>query len=220
MTAACLTLIDQATGELVDVINADAIFAAAGIGDVHLVEDEDLAVFIDNVDLLRQVSAEAKGIASDEFVTRMDGDGAWTRHLAGYDITAASPEAGTVGYDVPRLDAVLSELVSQDVISAAGRNAALECVKPTVAVPYALLREVRTGLEGELDDSRYDLVIAELESLLLSEPEPTLKLKPAGVKALLKLPAARAAIEACQVSLQPPHRVARVKRRTKGGEGR
>jgi hypothetical protein len=51
-----------------------------------------------------------------------------------------------------------------------------------------------------------------VENLLAGEPEPTYKVKAAGVKALCKLPAAQAAIEACQVPVEPPRRRATVKR--------
>lgn len=203
-----LALIDTGTGEVV-APDARGFLQAAGITDLAAAEVEQLAQFIDNTDHLRRIAAEAKSEAGDELIARMDRNGRWTLRTPRFAIKSSSPQAGTIGYDVDRLHDALIALAAAGVISREGSWAALEPVHPTVAVSYNFLRAILPALDGS---DATDDVYEEVRRLLLDEPEMTYRVKPAGVNALLKVPAARQAIEACQITTAPPRRVARVKR--------
>lgn len=207
-----IQLVQAATGELVGVADASSLLSAAGIADITIAPVDQLAEFMHATDRLREIATEAKGKAGSELVARMDRDGKWTMHTEHFEIRSASPEAGTLGYDIERLRETLAMLVANGVISHAGSFAALEVVHPTVAVSYKFLRYLVAVLDGhEPDEPAYE----ELRRLLLTEPETTYRVKPAGVKALLKVPAARESIEACQVPTAPPPRTARIKPKLK-----
>lgn len=60
--------------------------------------------------------------------------------------------------------------------------------------------------DGVIDREAMDAAVE------LVTPEPYRKQKAAGIKALLKVPAARDAVEACRVEVEPPRRTAKVKR--------
>lgn len=204
-----LALIDKGTGELVSTVDARSLLAAAGISDVLIAGNDQLAAFMSDADELRRVAAEAKGKAGDELIARMDRNGKWTLHTTSYEVKSASPEAGSVAYDIDRLCGVLDGLAASGVISYEGSAAAVETIQPTVAVSYLFLRDVLRALDGvEPSDQVYE----EIRGLLLGESDPVYKIKPAGVKALLKVPAARSAIESCQVTVEAPRRTARVRR--------
>lgn len=119
----------------------------------------------------------------------------------------------TCSYDVEKLRGVLADLVAAGVISAAGANGAVECVQPTAAVPYGLLRTLREVIQGEADmHDRWEVAHA-LDDLLADEPEPAYKLKQAGVNALLKLGGEAAeAIKSCAITTAPARRKAKVTR--------
>lgn len=205
-----LTLFTE--GEVVEAVDASTLLYAAGVARVGDAATVELAQVTEKLTELRALAGEATGIASDELVRRMDRDGKWTVHEDGYTIKSASPAAGTVSYDLDKLRAALADLVAAGVVSAAGANAAVETVQPKVAVSYGLLRSIKRAL-ADTDDQ--DAVLAAFDNvrlLLLSEPEPGYKLHAAGVNALLKLPAAREAIESCQVVTDPGRRKAKVTR--------
>jgi len=209
MTA--LTLMDPA-GEIVEAIDAYAVLHAAGIPDIRDATAAELAPTMERLRELRGIVAEAEGLGSDRLVALLDANAKWTLHEGEYTIKSASPEAGCTSYDVDRLRHALADLVVAEVISADGANAAVETVQPTVAVPYALLRAVALALDGEAGQFEHEMSAQWVENLLADEPEPTYKLKPAGVKNLLKLPQAREAIEACAVVSEPGRRRAKVTR--------
>lgn len=205
-----LALVDTGTGELVDTVDARSLLAAAGIAAVQLASNEQLATFMADTDELRRVASEAKGQVGDELIARMDRNGKWTLRAGGFEVKSASPEAGTVVYDIDRLCRALADLAASGAISYEGQAAAIEVVHPTVAVSYPFLHDVLRALDGSQDQVVYE----EIRRLLLGESEPTRKVKTAGVKALLKVPAAREAIESCQITAEPPRRTARVRRAT------
>lgn len=206
-----LALIDKGTGEVVGSVDGcRGLFAAAGITDVQSARNDQLAAFMGHADELRRIAAEAKGEAGDELIARMDRNGKWTLRAGGFEVKSASPEAGTVAYDIDRLCRALADLAASGAISYEGQAAAIEVVHPTVAVSYPFLRDVLRALDGSQDQVVYE----EIRRLLLGESEPTRRVKTAGVKALLKVPAARAAIESCQITAEPPRRTARVRRAT------
>jgi hypothetical protein len=208
MTA--LTLVTH--GEVVEAVDAHTLLYAAGVPTLHDAPMEQLAEVKEKLSALKSITAEADGLLDGEIVHRQDLDCRWTTHVGPYTVKSSSPVAGTVSYDVERLRAVLAELVTDGVISAAGAMGAVETIEPTAAVPYGLLRAVLRALDGEASQFDQEMAAQWVENLLAGEPEPTYKVKAAGVKALCKLPAARAAIEACQVPVEPPRRKATVKR--------
>jgi hypothetical protein len=208
MTA--LTLVTH--GEVVEAVDAHTLLYAAGVPTLHDAPMEQLAEVKEKLSALKSITAEADGILDVEIVHRQDLDCRWTTHAGPYTVKSSSPVAGSISYDEKKLRAVLAELVTDGVISAAGAMGAVETIEPTASVPYGLLRAVLSAFDGQLDQPAERELCDRLEDLLADEPFPTYKVKAAGVKALCKLPAARAAIEACQVPVEPPRRRATVKR--------
>lgn len=208
MTA--LQILDRSTGEIIGAVDASSVLAAAGIVDVRLADMDELAGFIDDVRELKAIAVEASNLASDETIRRLDRNGKWTWRDDRFEVKAASPEAGTTVYDTSMLREALTILVSTDVISAEGAIAALEPIKPTAPVPYGVLRELHEHLVDEFEVS--ESLLAEVEALLLAEPNVTYKQHPAGIKALLKIPAAKGPIEACRELVDAPRRTAKVRR--------
>jgi hypothetical protein len=207
-----LTLLDPA-GELVQAVDAHSVLYAAGVPDVRYAMACDLAPVMEKLTELKAIVSEAHGLASDRLVALCDQDGCWTRHEGEYTIRTSSPTAGTTGYDVDRLRAVLADLVADDVISAAGANNAVETLHPTASVPYSVLRGLLAVIDGTADEPAVIEAHHHISDLLLDEPEPTYKLKAAGVNALLKLGGEAAeAIAACQVAVEPGRRRAKVTR--------
>ncbi len=206
-----LTVIDPA-GEVVRAVDAAALLAAAGITSIAAADTVSLAAFTADADDLRSIASEAKGLVGDELVRRLDRSGAWTRRDGAFTITAPSPAAGTVAYDTDRLRETLADLVTGGTIDAGAANAALEVFRAAAQVPFSLLAEMACALRGELDPTDVDAVLRRVDELLAFRPDPTYRPRLAGINALLKLPAAREAVEACRVSVTPPRRVAKVRR--------
>lgn len=204
-----LQVFNTDTGEVIRAVAASDLLAAAGLGYLPDAGSDELAEFTDSARQLKSVATEAQGIVSDELIRRMDMDGRWTIREGRYEIKGASPDAGTLAYDVEKLRAALADLVTDKVITAKAAHAAVEITRPTAPVPYPLLRRVHYILTV---GNRTAAIADEVEQLLLAEPEPTYTVRLVGVKALLKIPAAREAITACQITVDPPRRVARVKR--------
>lgn len=202
------------SGEVIRLITAEHLLQAAGIDDPRRASTAELAAFSDSADHLTGIAREAKGIVSDELVRTLDRSGSWTRRVDGFVIKAPSPEAGTTAYDTDTLREVLAALVATDVIDQEGADAALEPVPGTVAFTLEELMRILTALDGEADqpvhESAQDLVAHALSMV----PATTYRQKHAGIKALLKVPAAREAIEACRVEVEPPKRKATVTRAT------
>jgi hypothetical protein len=204
-----LSLVDRSTGEVVQALDATILLTAADVLPLADADTTALAEFIDSIDELRRIASEAKGQASDELVARLDASACWTMRFDGWELRAASPEAGTVSYDIDLLREALDELVASRVISREAAWNALEPIRPTVEVSYRLLRDVVRALDG------YEVaepIFNEVNEILLTEPDLTYRLKLVGVKALLKVPGAREAIEACAVSVTPLPRRVKVKR--------
>jgi hypothetical protein len=162
-------------GQLVRLVTAEHLLAAAGITDPTQVELEDLAQFVGNADHLVSISREAKGTVSDELVRRLDRKAKGTLHEGAYKIVVPSKQAGTDAFDTEKLKAALEALHGAGLIDEDAWCAALEWV----------------------------------------EPEPYLKQKLPGIKALLKQGGeVEAAIEAARVETTPPKRTAKVTRKT------
>lgn len=211
-THGTLQVFDSATGELVQMVSAERLLAAAGVHDPLTADTVDLAQFDENARELKRIADEARGITSNELVRRLDRDGKWTLRTGSYEIRSASPEAGTTAYDTEKLRAALTSLVLNDVISVEGSEAALEPLTQIAPVSYQLLEQIRDGLLGNLDEPDERDVKEAVASLLRDRPGPAFRQKPAGIKALLKVPAARDAIAECRIAVEPPQRKATVKR--------
>ena len=207
-----LTLFHPDGGEVIEAVDAATLLYAAGVADVRQAGTDELAEVTEKLGDLKALANEADGVVSDELVRRLDMGGKWTLHEGDYTIKSSSPTAGTVSYDVDELGGVLANLVADEVISEAGANGALECIEATASVPYALLRTISLALDGQADQFDHEMAAQWVENLLNAEPEPSYKVKLAGVNALLKVPAAREAVEACQVVSEPGRRRAKVTR--------
>jgi hypothetical protein len=96
------------------------------------------------------------------------------------------------------------------VISQDAADAALQPLTPDAPVSYDLLAQVRAALANELMAAAEELLLLAVDRLLAQRPKPRYQQRPAGIKALLKNPAMKAAIEACQVKVTPPARRAKV----------
>lgn len=213
-----LTLVNQTNGEVLPIVDALALLAAAGIDDLKAATTVDLAAFADNTRQLQSVTNEARGIVSDELVYRLDQAGRWTWRDDGWEVKAPSPEAGTTRYHTHLLRDALAQLVADGVISPEGARSAVDVEVATVAVPYELLRRARSAVNaslaaGRLHPPEWESVTSEIDELLADEPTaPSYYQRPAGIRNLCKIPAARAAIEACRLPATPPPRTARVRR--------
>lgn len=209
MTA--LTVIAPA-GDVIEAVDAHSVLYAVGLSDVAHAPAADVAQAMERLQELKAIVSEAEGLGSDRLVALCDLEAKWTLHEGGYTIKSSSPTAGTVTYDLHALRGVLAALVASEVISQAGANGALERVEATASVPYAVLRTISLALGIQADQFDHEMAAQWVENLLLAEPEPSYKVKLAGVNALLKVPAAREAVEACQVVSDPGRRRAKVTR--------
>lgn len=205
-----LMVINRESGEAIAAVDANALLAAAGIDDLQAAETVELAQFADNTRQLQSVAAEARGVVSDELVRRLDRAGSWTWREGGWEVKSASPEAGTTRYHTGLLRDALAQLVADGVISPEGARSAVDIDVATVAVPYELLRRVRGLLDSMLGGGANTM--AEIDELLADEPAPSYYQRPAGIRNLSRIPAARVAIEACRLPATPPPRAARVRR--------
>lgn len=217
-----IALVNQTNGEILEAVNAWALLAAAGIDDPQAAATVELAAFADNTRQLQSIAAEARGVASDELIRRLDQDGCWTWRDGGYEVKAPSPEAGTTKYHTGLLRDALAQLVADGVISPEGSRSAVDIDVATVAVPYDLLRGALRLLDdldgavpstaGTADAQLWRTVVDEITELLADEPAPSYYQRSVGIRNLLRIPAARPAIEACRLPATPPPRAARVRR--------
>lgn len=212
-----LMVINRESGEAIAAVDANALLAAAGIDDLQAAETVELAQFADNTRQLQSVASEARGTVSDELVRRLDRAGSWTWRENGWEIKSASPEAGTTRYHTGLLRDALAQLVADGVISPEGARSAVDIDVATVAVPYELLHRARSAVNrslasGRLHPPEWESITSEIDELLADEPAPSYYQRPAGIRNLSKIPAARAAIEACRLPATPPPRAARVRR--------
>lgn len=212
-----LMVVNRESGEAIAAVDAHALLVAADIVDVRVAATVELAAFADNTRQLQSVAAEARGIASNELIRRLDQDGCWTWREGGYEVKAPSPEAGTVRYHTGLLRDALQKLVADGVISPDGARSAVAPDVPTVAVPYELLRRALGALDaamsvGALPAPAWEAVAHDINDVLADEPEAGYHQRPVGIRNLLRIPAARAAIEACRLPAEAPPRAARVRK--------
>lgn len=213
-----LALFNRFSGEVAEPADAQSLLRSAGLDDLRLAQMDELAEFVDLTRELQSIAAEARNIASGELVRRLDHEGRWTWRDEHYEVRAPSPEAGTVSYDLDRLRDALSQLVAADVVSRDAARSAVAQHEHSVAVSYDFLRRLRrilgaSTIEGDVDRVDYDIVEGEVDELLRDEPQPRYFVRPTGVRNLLKIPAAREAIESCRVRTATRRpRAARVKR--------
>lgn len=167
------------TGEVVDLASAS---------------DAAIVDYLEAVQIAADQLTGFKAQASTELVTRLDKSGEWTRRVdvrgTTFEIKAASPTAGTENYNEEQVIEAVSRLVADGVID---QSAAGKTVRHIVTVQFTTGDpEVADEIEGEAKkDIRYPSV------------EREKKVAKTGINALLKIPAAKEAIEACKVTSEP-----------------
>lgn len=199
-------ILNPRSGEVIHAVDARALLAAAGIDEPRESPTVELARFADKARELQSIAAEARNVVSDELVRRLDQDGCWTWRDGGFEVKAPSPSTGTSQYHTGLLRDALTTLVGDGVISPTAANSAVALREHTVAVSYELLRDVLGLLDGDSD------VRSEIAHLLREEPPPSYYQRPAGIRNLLRIPAAREAVEACRIPATPPPRTVKVRR--------
>lgn len=206
MTTTALTVIDRKTGELLDVRDA---------------ETERLAEFTEGVDELVAELRDSKHVVLRELVRRLDRDGTWTQRVPDavgpdgvqYEITAASPNAGTTSYPPDLLEAELVALIDRGTISETGaskalvRTLAVELRVPWSADPDELAARIMQAAEIQVAGVTVEVVKA--------EGKRSTKLP--GVNALAKVPGTGAALDRARVTVPVGERLAKVKAKTKAG---
>jgi hypothetical protein len=213
-------LVDPA-GEVIQAITADDVVRAAGL-ELHVADKIDLATFMDGCAHLEAIAKEAREDAGQEMIRRLDRDGAWTYREGGLEVKAPSPAAGTTRYDTDALREALEQLVAEDVISGDAARNALEPIWPTAQIDQPTLKVLALTLGGidndgrpldpDTDQAMRRMALETVEAAIEQLAEVTYKQKPAGIKALLKIPAAAAAVDACKVEVAPPARKATIRR--------
>jgi len=208
-----LTVVHPSTGELEQVVTAEALLRAGGVLDLYSAATVDLAAFIESAATLRSIASEASGMAGEQIIHRLDLDACWTLREAGYVITAPSPQAGCVAYDAAVLAAVLAAAVEAGALSQAAMDRAVKDVTPLPAVPWDLLERLAEALDGEIDLPDEIALTHEVSTLLQSRPPARYSVQHAGVQRLLKGGGEVAdAVRCCEVPVEPPRRTAKVKR--------
>lgn len=202
-------ILNPRSGEVIHAVDARALLAAAGIDEPRESPTVELARFADKARELQSIADEARNVVSDELVRRLDQDGCWTWRDGGFEVKAPSPSVGTSQYHTGLLRDALVTLVGDGVISPTAANSAVALREHTVSVSYELLRDVLGLLDERFEGND---VVAEIVNLLRDEPPPSYYQRPIGIRNLLKIPAAREAVEACQIRATPPPRTAKVRR--------
>lgn len=200
MNAPTTTVVDRRTGEVLDVRESS---------------DEDLAVFIDNLDELRAELAEAQAIVDGELLSRLDRSASWTRRVrvgdVEYEISAPSPDAGTEAYDEHDLEGELRKLVERGTIDESAAALALE---------RTLSLQLRVPLDADLQalvDAVKHATDIELAGVAV-EPlkvDASRSVKLGGVAKLRKVDGTGAALDRAKRSVAPRSRKPKVKRKTK-----
>ncbi len=213
-----LSLIERATGEVVQVVDAAALLRAAGITDPTTTEPEQLAAFDENAKTLKGITDEARGIVSDELVRRRDLEVGGTLTVGGYKIVVPSRTAGSTRYDTSLVVDALGLLVADGLISENAKAEACPDVTPSAAVPWSLLEEIDLALRGVLDMTQEEGLGLEIDALLARRPAPTYKPVASKLDALCKHGGEVAeALNACVVDVEPPRRKATI---TRAGDSR
>ncbi len=208
-----LALLEHATGEVVQVVDAAALLRAAGITDPATTEPEQLAAFDENAKTLKGITDEARGIVSDELVRRRDLEVSGTLTVGGYKIVVPSRSAGSTRYDTDLTVAALERLVEAGLISENAKAEACPDVTPCASVSWDLLARILRALDGAGDTGSVTALRVELDLLLYARPDATYKPVAAKLDALCKLGGQAAdALTACKVDVEPPRRKATITR--------
>lgn len=101
-----VSLVDPDTGEVVALSDATGPLIAAVLGRIQLALTE-----------TTEQLKEAKRLLGRELIARMDQGGEWTQRARGVKVSAPSPSAGTVKWDVELLDELLDRCVEDKLIS-------------------------------------------------------------------------------------------------------
>jgi hypothetical protein len=194
-----LTVLDRATGELVDVRGETT---------------ERLASYIDDLGELRAQLAEGEAVVNDELLQRLDRDAAWTQRIGDFELKAPSPTAGTESYDAEVLEGELriliaNETISEEAAGAACRRQLTLCLEvPWDADPGDLADRVQQALAIEVGGHQVRVLSASGSVVPVS----------AGIAKLRKLGVGKALDRAREEPVTPPRR--RVKVAYKGSRSR
>lgn len=218
------------TGEVVNLRDASLEQLAEAAGDA--------------IDLESRLK-EFQGDLSEELLARLDKSGVWTQRVKSpdnryeWEITSASPDAGSVGYDAVQLDIALRTLMAKEVINDQAASAALKRqITVTLAVPFSMgLEDTETAIaEGRIllahvpahltdDAGRPPVKLKELAGPVdvvgveVTSTSSSRSPAKAGINRLLKIPAAVADIAGAEIPIRPPARKAKVKMLTKDRSG-
>jgi hypothetical protein len=188
-----LTLYSPSTGELVKLAVADA-------------SDEEIADALTRI--IPEISAsldEAVAITNRELVARLDRSGRWTRRVGAvedgvqFEIRCPSPTAGTAGWDLTTLQAVLDELIAEEVIDI---EAAANALEHTVTAVYRVP-------DPEVSGRLIECLGADERVVKLTHDR---KVKDAGVGGLSKIPGVAERLREAELRREPAPRRASIKR--------
>lgn len=181
--------------------------------DLKAAPTEGLAAAVDYAADLRRQLQEFESALGDELVARLDRAASWTLRcgppdgLVQYEVKAPSPEAGTTAYDEHAMEQELRALLERGTIAPEAAQAALERgLNLVVRVPFdADLDALEGALRGAVS-----ITISDVECEVVAAGGLR-KTSAAGIKALLKVPGTKAAIERATRRVTPPARKAKVK---------
>jgi hypothetical protein len=199
-------------GELAEVVDAPRLLAAFGVEDLDAASTVELATADDALGLLLDIGKEARGMVSDHLVDHLDSALDWSLAVDGFEVKAPSPIAGTSVYDDAMLDALLCRLIAEGRITQRAADKVRVPNVPAASVPFGLLRDLASALDGHRDQATHYALAHELELILRDEPAPTFRTDLRGVAALAKLPGLAEEVEACKVAVPAPRRTAKVRR--------
>lgn len=196
MTSTDLVAVNPATGEAIDLVDAT---------------DEQLAAAVDGLADLQGRLKDFGGELDAELLGRLDRRASWTVRVGDpadgvqYEISAASPTAGTEGYDVAKLEGELDGLIARRTIDPAGAEVALErTVTLVVKVPFGHdIDALAKTLQGV--DAIADVPCTPIKA------EASRKANLRGINALKKVPGVPTALARASVKLTPSARKPKVK---------
>lgn len=126
------------------------------------------------------------------------------------EVKAASPDAGTVGFDTELLELALRDALDRDVIT---EDAAAGALKRQVTVTFRVPFDANIDdVAGALRDAEKAGAAVEVAGhpVRIDAVTTTRDAQKAGINRLRKLPALKADVEACEVPRTPPARKPRV----------
>jgi hypothetical protein len=194
-------ILDLKTGELVDITTAPTEAVA------------ELAT--NTADVRAQIGDVEKAISA-ELVARLDRSASWTVRVgdparAQWEITAPSPSAGTEVYPPDLLQAELSKLIAQGVITtdAASRACKRQLIL-TVGVPWSAdPQEISSTLTAAASVAIAGVSVEMVKADVYVKPVAQ------GIAALRKVPGTAESLDAAKQTQAPAARRAKVTRKTR-----